>query len=807
MSSNVYYDNIAKYLFAYADLVRHANGLGLTDKALFSENLFAEVFQQIFGWQLDNANAVHKNQDSFDLIDSNHKICIQVTANRHYKAKYQNAVAGFKAGPYMHYNRFILLFVTKKVNSKIPRKITIQGILCECYDISTLLDNIFYQLRTPAQFAKLEAVLQQTIEPVRLAQGLASIPKELNTIPKLQHQYFLPRPAIINSIEIQLQTPEPLILQGTGGMGKTTCCRYIADKHQDNFYHKAWINVSAELPLSFVNDSELTAALSQTPASQSGEEDTNQKFFGLIGKLKALPHAKGQRSLLIVDNVNDDLLNRIESKSLFDIISLNTNWKVIITTRTLYHSLPRLPIDQLETGEARQLFRLYCQKPHADDQLDLLSEAAGFQPLTLELFARTIQQSDFISIADILKGLEEQGIRFKGQVPVEMPNYEKVETETTVFTCLSVAFDLARLREYSSITKLLGIFSIAPIDGFTLAELLAYELIDSEPEPLLLQLEKSGWITRFEKRYTMHPVIQEVLRIKLVVNIDGCRPYILKLNDEVARERKLSQTILSAARPLALLTSAFRHLYKDLDFNASNDVLLSDTALLIGDYNWENGDYTQALDYEEKSLKILIRIYGENSEKLIEAYNNIAETYTFLGNYDQSEALHLKNIRIKSDHQFPEDHIEFAKSYNNLGSLYYFMDKYDDAIASYYKALPIWRRHKESNYLCATLTNLGNAYYRLKKYSEAVNSLKEAVDIREHELNPDHPDLGKTYFSYAPSLAATGQLDSAMLYLNKALDIFRIAYPPNHPLIADVEEWINTKIYEVAEYQTGRRSP
>ena len=135
------------------------------------------------------------------------------------------------------------------------------------------------------------------------------------------------------------------------------------------------------------------------------------------------------------------------------------------------------------------------------------------------------------------------------------------------------------------------------------------------------------------------------------------------------------------------------------------------------------------------------------------------------------------------------------------------MDKYDDAIAYYYKALPIWRLHKESNYLCATLTNLGNAFYRLKKYSEAVNSLKEAVDIREYELNSDHPDLGKTYFSYAPSLAATGQLDSAMLYLNKALDIFRIAYPPNHPLIADVQEWINTKIYEVAEYETGRHSP
>lgn len=43
MSSNVYFDNISKYLPTLAEQISYANTLGLTDKAVHAENLMAEL--------------------------------------------------------------------------------------------------------------------------------------------------------------------------------------------------------------------------------------------------------------------------------------------------------------------------------------------------------------------------------------------------------------------------------------------------------------------------------------------------------------------------------------------------------------------------------------------------------------------------------------------------------------------------------------------------------------------------------------------------------------------------------------------
>lgn len=81
MISNVFYDNIQKYLFLYADLLEQSNSLGLTDKVIHAENLFKNILNLLFASELINANENKKNQHNFDLIDKSRKSCIQVTAN------------------------------------------------------------------------------------------------------------------------------------------------------------------------------------------------------------------------------------------------------------------------------------------------------------------------------------------------------------------------------------------------------------------------------------------------------------------------------------------------------------------------------------------------------------------------------------------------------------------------------------------------------------------------------------------------------------------------------------------------------
>lgn len=82
MSTTIYYDNIQKLLFRYAELVQQSNSLGLSNETVNAENLFCVFLNKAFAWELINANEDVKNQDTFDLIDKKRGIAIQVTSNK-----------------------------------------------------------------------------------------------------------------------------------------------------------------------------------------------------------------------------------------------------------------------------------------------------------------------------------------------------------------------------------------------------------------------------------------------------------------------------------------------------------------------------------------------------------------------------------------------------------------------------------------------------------------------------------------------------------------------------------------------------
>jgi hypothetical protein len=76
MSSTIYYTNLQRLLFLYADLVEQSNSLGLSNDDVNAENLFTVFLNKAFGWKLVNANQYRINQDSFDLIDNRNGIAI-----------------------------------------------------------------------------------------------------------------------------------------------------------------------------------------------------------------------------------------------------------------------------------------------------------------------------------------------------------------------------------------------------------------------------------------------------------------------------------------------------------------------------------------------------------------------------------------------------------------------------------------------------------------------------------------------------------------------------------------------------------
>ncbi|MCJ7932491.1 MAG: SMEK domain-containing protein [Chryseobacterium sp.] len=85
MSLPDYFHNIRTYLFAYADHLKYTNSVGLGDYNIFAENLFKDLLNVLFDWDLLNANAQRRNQKSYDLVSKANNIFIQVTANKNHK--------------------------------------------------------------------------------------------------------------------------------------------------------------------------------------------------------------------------------------------------------------------------------------------------------------------------------------------------------------------------------------------------------------------------------------------------------------------------------------------------------------------------------------------------------------------------------------------------------------------------------------------------------------------------------------------------------------------------------------------------
>src|ERR1039457_2795604 len=80
MNRKLYIDYIVSKLSALAMEIEIRGKLNYLDLHVHSENFYLYFFNELFGWELQNLNAVKQNAEAIDLIDHNNKIVIQVSA-------------------------------------------------------------------------------------------------------------------------------------------------------------------------------------------------------------------------------------------------------------------------------------------------------------------------------------------------------------------------------------------------------------------------------------------------------------------------------------------------------------------------------------------------------------------------------------------------------------------------------------------------------------------------------------------------------------------------------------------------------
>lgn len=106
-------DNYLKYIsdcIAFLSLkIRHLNAICLYDVNHVAEDIFCDLLNTIFKWNLVNENSQHANADSIDLIDKNGKIVVQVSSQSD-RRKVLKSLQGL--GKKTQYNGFRFIFLS-----------------------------------------------------------------------------------------------------------------------------------------------------------------------------------------------------------------------------------------------------------------------------------------------------------------------------------------------------------------------------------------------------------------------------------------------------------------------------------------------------------------------------------------------------------------------------------------------------------------------------------------------------------------------------------------------------------------------
>jgi len=306
------------------------------------------------------------------------------------------------------------------------------------------------------------------------------------TSPPFLSEVFVGRKEDIQHIYERLFSAEGnlLLLNGEGGIGKTTlAARYYHDYCYE-YQHVAWV----------LSEQNIAAAvLSLAAPLRVKFEDampTVERFQALLIVLANLP----KPCLLVVDNANE----MEDLEVYYPQLQRCTNFHVLFTTRineyaaAAFYKIPPLPMDM-----ALMAFRKHYKafEPAEESVFRELYEAVGGNTLVLELFAKKLNHFNSklkkrYLLADLRQDVEKNLLRLSASEAVTIGYQAKDgQRKAKPEEVIAAMYDLSALPdEEQALLSVLSVLPAEPMAYYLLERLLVKEK-DEEQEKLLTYLK------------------------------------------------------------------------------------------------------------------------------------------------------------------------------------------------------------------------------------------------------------------------------------------------------------------------------
>jgi len=660
------------------------------------------------------------------------------------------------------------------------------------------------------------------------------IPKHLGTLPIIP-DVFLGRDADLTIVHDKLFAGNNLLLlvNGEGGIGKTTFAAKYYHTYADEYTHSAWVFAENS-----IRDALLTLATALHLDLKNMTDDER-----LHELLRALADLK-KPCLLVIDNANT--LTDLEAH--YYALHSCSNFHLLLTTRiTEFDGAKPYPINALDEENAIELFKSHylAHNPAENELLKEILMAVGYNTLVIELLAKNLcklnQLRPRYSLASLLTDLQEKGLFGLSQsAEVSTPYHSNSLRKEKPEDILAAIYNLSELEDNEK--ALLSIFAVLP------AEPIAFDVLDEllpnmeSFENALTALATKGWIEHNDtsKTFKCSPVVQETTCQQNSDRLfDDCKslidtlikklghehhkkdfaqitynetiPYshyaehlllhIKEVNEKVAHLAERTGNFHTTTGNLEK-TLFFYEKYHDLsqelyDADPQNIDLKTGLALSyrkLGNIYNKLGELKETLKNYEKYNEFSKEIYDTNPQDirfinaLAISYEKIGDIYILLGNLNQALVFYKQRHKLSRNNYEKTPHaISFKKSlaisYKKLGHIFIKLEtpnksqtcyeKYHELSKDLYNAEPQNVSYK--NDLANSYEKLGSIYKKLWLFQETLTYYKKYNELSKEFYDADPQNI-RYKNNLANSLKKLGDIYVVFGDLEKGLSFYESGF-------------------------------
>ena len=660
------------------------------------------------------------------------------------------------------------------------------------------------------RYQSAEKLIEKLDEVIKLAD-----PKEpyLVSFSVMPEEFFIGRDNELSTIHTHLQNSNILFLSGIGGIGKSELARNYAKIHKENGdYDTVLFATYGGSWMMLVNDD---TGIHIANFERFLEEKEQDYYRRKIRKLKELCDEK---TLFIIDNLNEDEFEADAKHQWKDILALGC--KLLITTRLREWAYSLLEIEVFsERNSLVKLFENYCAVK-SDADLAAVHEIIDYvdgHTLTVELIAKQTK-AGFSTPAKMLSKLKEHGIAQSGKEKVSSIK-DNEQSRATAFDHVAVLFDIANLSEQEK--YVLANMSLMPPGGIKAALFTDWcELKDETGEndfTAVNGLVNGGWLDRTDDTIEMHPVVAEVC-----IGTLSRRPdYLYTMLGYLSRNcTDYSVKSIQNEVDISEYSTLCMKISQAIVRTRLEDKCFSDFLQNIPNIYYRFGFCDQAIAARKRALEIEENLNAFDGAKVAMIYCGLGELYLIKNDLPKARYYLTKATEVQHHHTgIPpidkahvahqlgklsaeecafgeaEKHFEDALKVlsssndlasirlsseinNDLGMLFWLQSNFSVAEQYYLNALE--HMHEDNGDIVATYLNLGILYHEWGYFDSAYSNYIRALNTGVSLFGTQHSLVANAYNCLGDWHRDKQNFADAEYYLEKGLNCYRMLFGENH---------------------------